>query len=180
VETIEVGKRIKSIRKKKNLLQEVSEKSGMSATAISAIERNVSSPTVTTLAAIGRALGESLSSLLGEAEIEYILTRASDRKRLATNIRNVEFQSLASGVPGQRFHPVLSILKPGASSGEDYVNHQGDEFFFLIRGALEVESNGASVLLGEGDSLYFRGNTPYRWRNMSDQEDTQLMIVSTF
>jgi len=180
VETIEVGKRIKSIRKKKNLtLQEVSEKSGMSATAISAIERNVSSPTVTTLAAIGRALGESLSSLLGEAEIEYILTRASDRKRLATNIRNVEFQSLASGVPGQRFHPILSILKPGANSGEDYINHQGDEFFFLIRGSLEVESNGASVLLAEGDSLYFRGNTPYRWRNMSGQDDTHLIIVST-
>ena len=177
METIEVGKRIKSIRKKKNLtLQEVSEKSGMSATAISAIERNVSSPTVTTLAAIGRALGESLSSLLGEAEI---LTRASDRKRLATNIRNVEFQSLASGVPGQRFHPILSILKPGANSGEDYVNHQGDEFFFLIRGSLEVESSGASVLLGEGDSLYFRGNTPYRWRNTSGQDDTHLMIVST-
>src|SRR4030067_3100885 len=60
VETIDVGKRIKSIRKRKNLtLQEVSEKSGMSATAISAIERNVSSPTVTPLAALGPAHGES-------------------------------------------------------------------------------------------------------------------------
>ena len=59
VGAINVGKRIKSIRKRKNLtLQEVSENSGMSASAISAIERNVSSPTVNTLVAIGRALGE--------------------------------------------------------------------------------------------------------------------------
>src|SRR3970282_2313539 len=70
--------------------QEVSEKSGMSATAISAIERNVSSPTVTTLVAIGRALGESLSSLLGEAEIEYVVTPAANLERLATDIPNVD------------------------------------------------------------------------------------------
>src|SRR3990172_3498887 len=106
VETIDVGKRVKSIRKRKNLtLQEVSEKSGVSATAISAIERNVSSPTVNTLASIGRALGESLSSLLGEAEIEYVVTRAANRERLAPGIPNGDFQSLAHGVPGQRFHP---------------------------------------------------------------------------
>jgi transcriptional regulator with XRE-family HTH domain len=180
LETIDVGKRIKSIRKRKNLtLQEVSEKSGMSATAISAIERNVSSPTVTTLAAIGRALGESLSSLLGEAEIEYVLTRAASREHLATSIRDVDFMSLASGVPGQRFHPKLSILKPGANSGQDFSNHQGDDFFFVIRGALELEINGTAVRLEEGDSLYFRGSTPYRWKNASDQGETQLLVVST-
>lgn len=179
METIDVGKRIKSIRKRKGLtLQDLSEKSGMSATAISAIERNVSSPTVNTLASIGKALEESLSSLLGEGEIEYITTRASDRKRLAVESRNADVQSLGSGIPGQRFHPMLSALQPGASSGEDYVNHQGDDFFFVIKGALEVDMNGTRVLLKEGDSLYCRGNTPYRWRNAADGE-TEVLIVTT-
>ncbi len=179
VGAINVGKRIKSIRKRKNLtLQEVSQNSGMSATAISAIERNVSSPTVNTLAAIGRALGESLSSLLGETEIEYVVTRASNRERLATEIQEVEFQGLASGVPGQRFHPKLCILKPGGNSGEDFVNHQGDDFFFVIRGALEMEIGGTSVRLEEGDTLYVRGNTAFRWRNASDREGTEILVVS--
>src|SRR3972149_4195479 len=98
MEAIDVGKRIKSIRKRKNLtLQEVSEKSGMSATAISAIERNVTSPTVTTLVAIGRALGESLSSLWGEASLEYAVAPASNRARLSTGTPNLDFQSLAHG-----------------------------------------------------------------------------------
>ncbi len=126
VETVDIGKRIKSIRKRKNLtLQEVSETSGMSATAISAIERNVSSPTVNTLAAIGRALGESLSSLLGEVEIDYVVTRAADREQLATALPGIDFQSLAAGVPGRRFHPKHCILKAGANSGEDFINPQG-------------------------------------------------------
>ncbi len=181
VATIDVGKRIKSIRKRKNLtLQAVSEKSGMSATAISAIERNVSSPTVNTLAAIGRALGESISSLVGEGEIGYVVTRASNRERLATEIREAEFQSLAAGVPGQRIHPKLCILKPEAKSGEDFVNHPGDEFFFVIRGALDMEIGGTSVRLEGGDTCYVRGNTSFRWRNAPDREETELLVVSAF
>ena len=180
METIDVGKRIKSIRKRKNLtLQEVSEKSGMSATAISAIERNVSSPTVATLAAIGRALGESLSSLLGEADIEYVVTRAATRERLASDIRNVEFQSLASGIPNQRFQPKLCILRPGANSGEDFINRLEDDFFLVIRGSLEVDVHGTSLRLDEGDCVYFRGNTPYRWKNVSEHEETEFLIVSS-
>src|SRR3970040_2536572 len=175
MEAIDVGKRIKSIRKRKNLtLQEVSEKSGMPPAAIGAIALNLSSPTVTTLVAIGRALGESLSSLLGEAEIEYVVTRAANRERLATDIPNVDFQSLAHGVPGQRFHPKLGILKPGANSGEDFVNHQGDGFFLVIRGALEMEIDGTLVRLEEGDSLSRRGKPPYRWKNTSGPEGTTL------
>jgi transcriptional regulator with XRE-family HTH domain len=178
VETINVGKNIKSMRKKKGLtLQELAEKSGISATAISAIERNVSSPTVNTLGAIGQALGESLSSLLGESEISYVLTRADKRARLASEIRNADFLSLASGLPGQRFLPMLSVLKSGSSSGEDYITHRGEEFFLVIKGALEIELNGEMLKLEVGDSLYFRGNTPYRWHNASDKE-TQLLIVT--
>ncbi len=182
VGAVNVGKRIKSIRKRKNLtLQEVSENSGMSATAISAIERNVSSPTVNTLIAIGRALGESLTSLLGENEIGYLVSRAGTRKQLASDKANVVVHNLAGGIPGRRFHPVLNILGQEAGSGEDFMNRQEDEFLFVIEGALDVEVDGAGtpLRLGKGDSVYFRGGTPYRWRNPSGQEETHLLVVST-
>ncbi|RMG58466.1 MAG: cupin domain-containing protein [Deltaproteobacteria bacterium] len=179
VESIDVGKRIKSIRKRKGLtLQQLSEKSGMSATAISAIERNVSSPTVSTLVNIARALGESLSSLLGEEEKEYIFTRKEDRETVATEIKNVEFKSLARGLPNQKFNPMISVLQPGASSGADYVNHGGEDFFFVLKGALEIDLDGKIFRLEEGDSIYFRSTVPHRWRNAHEGE-TELLIVSS-
>lgn len=175
---IDVGKRIKSIRKRKGLtLQDLSEKSGMSATAISAIERNVSSPTVNTLASIGKALGESLSTLLGESEIRYIVTRADHREQIAADVRNAEFHSLGTGIPGQQFRPMLCLLKPDSSSGNDYLNHPGDDFLHILQGSLEVEMNGDTLHLAEGDSLYCRANTPYRWKNTGAGE-TRLLIVS--
>lgn len=175
---IDVGSRIKSIRKRKGLtLQDVSDRSGMSATAISAIERNVSSPTVNTLASIGKALGESLSNLLGESDIAYVVTRAGGREAAAARAPGVDLQSLAARVPGQRFLPMIGVIAPGATSGENPVNRHGDDFLLVLKGALDVESNGEVIRLEEGDSLYFRGNTPYRWKNPSTAE-TQVVLVS--
>lgn len=175
---IDVGKRIKSVRKRKGLtLQDLAGKSGMSATAISAIERNVSSPTVNTLGSIARALGESLSSLLGEADVEFQVTRAGGRERPATEIRGMDLQSLASGIPGQRFLPMIGVLNPGAACGEDFITPQGDGLLFVLKGALDVELDGKSIHLDEGDSLYYRSQTPYRWKNASESE-THLLVVS--
>lgn len=176
---IDVGKRLKSIRKRKGLtLQDLSGKSGMSATAISAIERNVSSPTVNTLASIGKALGESLSTLLGESEVRYAVTRADSRPLIATDVRNAEFRSLGSGIPGQQFRPMLCTLQPGSSSGDDYRNRPGDDFLHVLQGTIEVEINGDSLLLAEGDSFYCQANSPYRWRNAGNEE-VRLLVVSS-
>ncbi len=164
VESIDVGKRIKSIRKRKGLtLQELSDKSGMSATAISAIERNVSSPTVSTLVNIARALGESLSSLLGEEEKEYIFTKLENREIIATEIKDVEFKSLGSGLPNQKFHPMISILKPGATSGADYVNHGGEDF--LLR-----------PQRGLGNRYGWENLSPRRWGQYIFQEHRPAQV----
>jgi transcriptional regulator with XRE-family HTH domain len=178
-ERIDIGGRIKSIRKRKGLtLQDLAEKSSVSATAISAIERNVSSPTVNTLANIGRALGESVSARLGETEVRYVLTRTGERPALATGIHGARFASLGSGLPGQRFVPMISLVPPGATSGEDYVNHPGEEFFFVLHGTLDVETNGDKLVLAEGDSLYLANGTPYRYVNRA-RDAAEILVVAT-
>ena len=179
METNDIGKRIKNCRKRKGLtLQELAERSSVSATAISAIERNASSPTVNTLASIGKALGESLSALLGETETRYVLTRRGERTPVASFARGALCESLGSGTPWQRFRPVLATLAPGAESGDGYLNRQGEDFLLVLRGALNVDADGASLPLSEGDALYLGNGIPYRWRNGSEGE-TLLLLVSS-
>jgi transcriptional regulator with XRE-family HTH domain len=179
METQDIGKRIKSFRKRKGLtLQELAERSSVSATAISAIERNVSSPTVNTLASIGKALGESLSSLLGESEARYVLTRRGERTPLGSNTPGTLCESLGPGAPWQRFRPVLATLAPGAESGDGFVNRPGEDFLFVLQGHLHVDADGASLPLSEGDALHLGSGTPYRWRNRSEGETVVLFVSS--
>ncbi len=80
-----VGERIKELRRIKNLtLQDVSEKSGVSATAISAIERAVSSPTLETLGKIAAALEEPISVVIGEFEALYAAATTGQALRMGT------------------------------------------------------------------------------------------------
>lgn len=177
-ETIDLGGRIKGTRKKKGLtLQELAQRSGVSATAISAIERNVSSPTVNTLAAVAHALGEPLVRLLGEGEVPYVLTRAGQRTKIASGIRNADCESLASGAFGRRFHPFVCTLSPGAESGEDFHARSGDHFFFVVHGSLVVEIAGELLRLEEGDTLYCCADAPRKWRNGADGP-TEVLVVS--
>ena len=150
----------------------------MSATAISAIERNVSSPTVNTLASIGKALGESLSSLLGETEARYLLTRRGERTPGRSLGPGTLCESLGSGAPGHRFRPVLAMLAPGAESGDVAGDRNGEDFLYVLRGTLQVDVDGASLPLSEGDALYLGNGTPYRWRNGSAGETVLLMVTS--
>ncbi len=80
-----VGERLKEIRRIKNLtLQDLSEKCGVSATAISAIERAVSSPTLETLGKIAAALEEPISVVIGEFEALYAAATTGEAIRLGT------------------------------------------------------------------------------------------------
>ena len=46
-----------------------------------------------------------------------------------------------------------------------FFNHKGDEFAYVMEGEVEVELEGKSKLLRQGDSLYIESTVPSRWIN---------------
>ena len=61
-QSIQLGNRLSLLRKRRNMtLDELSSKSGVSKSILSQIERDLSNPTVTTIARIAEALDEKLS-----------------------------------------------------------------------------------------------------------------------
>ena len=97
---------------------------------------------------------------------------------MASFARGARCENLGSGNSWQRFRPVLATLAPGAESGDGYLDRQGEDFLFVLRGTLHVEADGASLHLSEGDALYLGIGTPYRWRNGPEGE-TLLLLVSS-
>jgi len=88
-------------------------------------------------------------------------------------------ENLGSGLRDQAMEPLLVTLQPGAGSGDEPIVHVGHEFVFCIEGEIEYEIKDDSYLLDAGDSLIFEAHLPHRWRNVSDEPSSILLILQT-
>ena len=54
--------------------------------------------------------------------------------------------------------------------------HAGEEWVYVLSGAIEVEVNGSSSALGPGDAVHFRADIPHALRNPHDEGATVLVV----
>jgi transcriptional regulator with XRE-family HTH domain len=149
----------------------------MSPNTISLIERGASSPSVSTLDRLARALGVPITSLIaGPTEkAQVILTRASERTRSGS--AGVLLESIGYGLEEQICDPFVVTLKRGASSGRRMMAHSGSELVFCLEGELDYEIAGEHYRLAPGDALLFRAELPHRWRNPNSGPAVFLLIM---
>jgi len=169
-----IGPKIRHLRQLKGLsLQQLGERSDISAAAIHKIERNGMVPTITTLMKLAVALNRPVSYFVEEdvtADGPVVLTRANERKPVFTSKAGLELRSV-TGPYGRFFMAgAAARIEPLADSGEKPMEHPGEELVFVLHGALEFEVDGETFRLSSGDSLHFRTDRPHRWRNPRQQE----------
>jgi DNA-binding transcriptional MerR regulator len=158
-------------------LREASERSGVSISFISALERGVSGASVATLQRLTAAYGTTLHELFGAPDdgTPDRLVRASERRALRLGSADVRIEELARGT--RHLEPQLFILAPGASSDGAYA-HEGEEFLYLLSGAVTVWVGDDEIyaLDRAGDALSFPSTLPHRWRNDAGGESRLLWI----
>ena len=73
--------------------------------------------------------------------------------------------------------PLLGTFKANARY-RDPIEHGGEEFAMVIRGEFRFELGGTAHHLREGDCVYFRGEQPHSWENLSGDEGSLLMAIT--
>jgi transcriptional regulator with XRE-family HTH domain len=164
-----IGPKVRQLRQLKGLsLQQLGERSDISAAAIHKIERNGMVPTITTLMKLAVALNRPVSYFVDEdtsSDSPVVLVRADQQRPVFTSKQGLELRSI-SGPYGRFFMAgAAARLDPLADSGERPMEHPGEELVHLLEGELEFEVDDETVLLAPGDSLHFRTDRPHRWRN---------------
>jgi transcriptional regulator with XRE-family HTH domain len=156
-----IGARIRALRLTRGFtLVQLAALAELSHPFLSQLERGRARPSMVSLEKIARALGSSQLELIAAAEDE-----SSDLVRAAEGTRghygDGEARLLVHGTRG--FVP-MEFCGSNTEWGDSF-EHDEDEFVHVISGAIEVDlgEQGVSVLR-EGDSLYYRGGTPHRWR----------------
>jgi transcriptional regulator with XRE-family HTH domain len=177
--SVNVGQRLKQLREEQNIsMRGLAVKSGLSANALSMIERGKTSPSVSTLYKLSDALGVPITEFFNQQleRQEVVFLKSNERTHIAFNRGNLE------GLGGEQFvgkvSPFLVNLENGASSGLVPMSHTGHEFVFCLRGKLEYRVEKQNYILESGDSLLFAAQLNHSWKNSGGNVASALIIIS--
>lgn len=179
--SVDVGTRLKELREQRNIsMRSLATKSGLSANALSMIERGKTSPSVSTLYKLADALGISITAFFGTgADKKQVIFLKSDERTRIPFARGV-----FEGLGGERFvgrvEPFMLTLESGASSGLHTMTHTGHEFVFCLRGELEYAVEKNIYRMSPGDSLLFAAQLRHKWKNPGKTVTNALVVLSGF
>ena len=179
--SLDVGGRLRELRETRGIsMRTLATRSGLSANALSMIERGKTSPSVSTLYKLADALGVAITSFFGpESEkSQVVFLKADERTRLAFS-RGV-FEGLGGEQFTGRVAPFMLTLESGSSSGPHDIVHTGHEFVFCLRGQLEYRVEREVFQLSSGDSLLFASQLKHRWKNPASTVTNALIIISDY
>ena len=179
--SVNVGARLRELREQRNIsMRALATSSGLSANALSMIERGRASPSVSTLYKLADALGISITSFFSSdtERQQTVFLKAESRPRVSFT------RGVFEGLGGEQFigrvEPFLLTLESSANSGPRRMSHTGHEFVFCLRGELEYQVERQVFKLSAGDSLLFAAQLKHRWKNIGGTVVTALIIISGF
>jgi len=164
-----IGPKLRELRAQRGLsLQQLAERSDVSAAAIHKIERNGMVPTITTLLKLAGALNRPVSYFVEEDQLDnrpVAFTTPSSRRNVYTSHQGIDLAGF-SGPYGRFFLAgAVATVESSANSGKKPMEHPGEELVLVLDGQFEIDVDGETYRLGEGDSLHWRTDRPHRWRN---------------
>lgn len=166
-----LGARIREIRQAKGLtLNELAQKTQLTASYLSQLERDILEPSLSSLRKISVALGVPIYVFLSEDDDrDCVLIRANQRKKLNLPNSSIVYEFLTPMASDKEAQPKMEIiyyqLEPMSWSSEDYIVHAADECIFLLQGRIELYLGEEKYMVNEGDSIYIRENIPHKFYN---------------
>jgi transcriptional regulator with XRE-family HTH domain len=181
-ESAAVGVRVKALREAMGLsLRDLAERSGVSATMLSQVERGATSPTLVVATKIAFGLDLSLSQLLRLDETPHVVvSRAAEHRRHQRGGHQIV--ELTPPLPGLRADVSSHVLEPGNSTGgagDNPMHEPGSrETAVVLEGQLTLAFEGENHLLAEGDSVTFDADLPHHFENESDEPTRFIAVIA--
>lgn len=178
----DLGARVREIRKARNWkLQDLADRTGLAVSTISKMERGEISLTYDRFMRLAQGLGMDVGELFapmseGFAPGKVSLTRSDGAPVHET--RTYVYEMLAADVTGKHMIPMLGEIKAHEIKDfREFVSHPGEEFVFMLSGALDVCIKGRDpVHLAPGDSLYFDSALEHVYVSASS-ENAKILVV---
>ena len=176
---LNLGKRLSDLRKRKNMtLDELSEKSGVSKSILSQIERDLSNPTVITISRIAIALGENLSDFFLKIEVEDkdTIERSRETPSITSKDGLCQLNILGAGETVNWLQWYVLHMKPKGILDSSSHGPKTYENLTVLEGEIEVSNGGIKETIKKGDTFRFQTNKNHLIKNISKKNSQVLMV----
>ena len=163
---MEIGNKIRRIRLQRGLTQEeLADRCELSKGFISLLERDLTSPSLDTLADILESLGTDLTSFFAKTDDEKIVFGEDDIfvKEDDEQIRG-RIRWLVPSAQKNRMEPILVEMAPGGETYEDDP-HEGEEFGYVLAGTVKIVVGDRVEKVRKDESFCFQPTAPHKLVN---------------
>ncbi len=165
--TDDIGTRLRTVRQIYGLTQrELARRAGVTNGAISLIEQNRVSPSISSLKKILDGVPLSLADFftLNFSPSDNVFFTAAELTEIAFG-ETISMRMVGRNIKNRRLQMLLETYQPGADTGDAMLRHQGEECGIIVSGCLTVTVGAQEKLLHPGDAYYFKSDIPHRFRN---------------
>lgn len=171
-----VARRLRFMRRQRKLtLNAVAERTGLTKSYLSKIERSLTIPSIASIIKLAAAFDVDVGHLFGEATAasDAVVDRAVSRARYGR-------RALVPIATARKHRSMATfILRPASRFDQPVSNeHPGEEFFYVLRGEIEIVFADRRVRLRAGDALYFDSHLPHRARSVGRSVAEALVVVT--
>jgi len=181
---LKVGESVQGIREKKGLsLDDISRRTGLTTELLSEIEEGKVAPPLGTIIKLAKALDKKMGYFIsGTEEFPYTIVRKNEGKLISrfdskkTATYGYEYISLAPYKMNRFMEPFLVTLEP-TDMEEKRSTHDGQEFIYVLEGAMEVRLGDEIHLLEPGDAIYYDSTVPHLVKCHGDRTTKILAVL---
>ena len=176
---VDVGERLRALRKfRRCTLRTLAERSGLSESFLSQVERGRSSASIASLRRIAAALGVSMADLFEPNGMPRpTVLRRDERPGLSFGVLGRKL--LLTPRPLHHLEVFAGELEVDGSTGEQpYAHGDSEELFVVISGTVELTVGDEVFELEDGDSIDYRSSTPHRVANVGQERAEVMWIIS--
>ncbi len=173
-EKYSIGAKLRDLRLKNGLTQEeLADRAELSKGFISQIENDLTQLSVATLIDILTLLGSSPKEFFSEDDaVRYVFT---PRDYFEKDWGGEKATWIVPTAQKNAMEPVIVELAPDESTDED-IPHEGEEFGYVLDGAVTVKVGGRETLAKKGDSFYYSSDKRHCIKNAANKASKFIWV----
>lgn len=178
-----IGRQVRALRKKLDMrVTELAKLAGLSSGMMSKIENGLTSPSLSTLAALSVALNVPVTALFQQFEERHDATFVPAGQGLKIERRGTrsghEYQLLGqSNNKALAVEPYMITLTDETNT-YPFFQHAGSEFIFMVSGGMSYRHGDRVYTMKTGDSLFFDASVPHGPETLDDLPCNFIAVIA--